>query len=132
MQKFKSLNWKNLLNIIKCCLIGIISTLIGTVVFAVVLKFANLSSNFIYYINNVIKIFSIFIMVMCLKRKVESKLLLNAIISGVFYAGLTFIIFSLLSGQLQFNTSFLYDLLFCVIVSVISAIIVNIASRKTV
>ena len=59
MQKIKSMNWSGLLNIIKCCLIGIVTTLLGTVIFAFVLKFLSLSSKFIAYINDIIKVFSI-------------------------------------------------------------------------
>ena len=132
MQKIKTLNFSGFLTILKCCLIGIVSTLIGTIIFAVTLKFTNLSSTFIYYINNVIKIFSIFIMIMCLKRKVEGKLLIKSVVAGFLYAVLTFIIFSLLSGELVFNSSLIYDLIFSLVVSVISTIILNVASRKSV
>ena len=60
MQKVK-FNFSGLLTIIKCVLIGVISTLIGIVLFSVVLKFADLSGIIISYVNDIIKVFSIFI-----------------------------------------------------------------------
>ena len=132
MQKLKSIKWGGVLSILKCCLIGIVATLIGTVIFAVVLKFANLSTKIISYINDIIKVFSIFIMIMCVKRSNGEKLFFKALISGVVYALLTFIIFSILNGTFAMNLSFLYDLLFAVIVSLILSVIINILNRKNV
>lgn len=130
MQKIKSMNWSGLLNIIKCCLIGIVTTLLGTVIFAFVLKFLSLSSKFIAYINDIIKVFSIFIMMMCVMRKENNKLLLKSILAGIVYALLAHIVFSILNGSFVFNLKFLYDLLFSVIVSMIISVIINIVGHK--
>ncbi len=132
MQKIRSIKMDGFLNLIKCALIGIITTLIGTVIFAVVLKFANLSSNFIGYINNIIKVFSIFIMVMCLRRKSSEKLMFKSIFVGLIYAILSLVLFSILNGQFNMNISFLYDLLFVVIVSIVATIIINLINHKSV
>lgn len=131
MQKTK-LNFSGLLSIIKCVLIGIITTLLGIVIFSIILKFADLSSMIISYVNDVIKGFSIFIMVMCLKRKAEGHLLVRALIAGVMYALLSFVVFSILNGGFVFNMSFVYDLLFAIIVSAIVSVIINILNRKSV
>ena len=130
MQKIKSINWSGVLTLIKCALIGIVCTLLWTVIFAFVLKFANLSSTFISYINDIIKVFSIFIMVMCIKRTNGDRLLFKALISGVIYAVLSFIVFSILNGGFVFNLSFVYDLLFALIVSAICSVIINILNRR--
>ena len=130
MQKIKSINFGGVLTLIKCALIGIVCSLLGTVIFAFVLKFANLSNTFISYINDLIKVFSIFIMVMCLKRKSEEKLLVKSIVAGVIYAILSFVLFSILNASLVFDLSVLYNLLFAVIVSAICSVIINILSRK--
>lgn len=129
MQKIK-FNFSGFISLLKCVLIGIVSTLIGIVIFSVVLKFADLSSTIISYINDVIKIFSIFIMIMCVKRSNGEKLLLKSLFAGVLYAILTFIIFSLLNGSFILNLSFVYDLLFAVITSAIVSVIINILNRK--
>ena len=132
MQKIKSMNFGGLLNLIKCCLIGIVATLLGTVIFAVVLKFANLSSKSIAYVNNIIKGFSIFIMIMCVKQKNGDKLLLKSIVAGIIYSLLAYMIFSILNGSFVFDLSFLYDLLFSILVSMISSVIINVISRRNV
>ena len=132
MQKLKSFNWSGILNVIKCCLVGIVTTLIGIVFFAIVLKFADFSSTIINYVNNVIKTLSIFIMVLCLKRRGEDKLLIKSIIAGTLYSLLSFIVFSIINGGFDFNLSLLYDLLFAVIVSVIAAVIINITFKRKV
>ena len=132
MQKIKSMNFSGLLSMIKCCLIGIVATLLGTVIFAFVLKFANLSSMFISYINDFIKVVSIFIMLMCVKRNNSDRLFLKAILAGVIYALISYVVFSILNGGFVFDLSFLYDLLFAVIVSMIVSVIINIISHKNV
>lgn len=130
MQKIKSNNFSGLLSIMKCCLIGIVATLLGTIIFAVILKFANLSSTFISYINDFIKVVSIFIVITCVKRNNGERLLFKAILAGLIYAFLSYIIFSILNGRFVFNLSFLYDLLFAVIVSMIVSVIINIVGHK--
>ena len=132
MQKFKSINWSFIVGLIKCCLVGVISTLIGIVIFAVILKFASIPTMAISYINDAIKIFSIFIMIVCIKKRESNKLLLKSVLAGAVYALVTFLIFSLLNGSLVLNLSFIYDLLFAVASSAIISIIVNLLSRKTV
>ncbi len=132
MQKLKSIKLNGVFNIIKCCLIGIVTTLLGTVIFAFVLKFASLSSKFISYINDFIKTISIFVMIMCVKKSNGDKLLLKALFSGVVYALLAYVIFSILNGSFVFNLSFLYDLLFAVIVAMIVSVIINIVGHKSV
>ena len=107
--------FSNFINILKCCLLAILITLIGIVILAVVLKFADLNSVAISYINDVIKAVSIFIMMLCIKKNGEEKLLLKAIFAGSIYALLSFVIFSVLNGMFIFNLGFLYDLLFAVI-----------------
>lgn len=129
MQKTK-FNFSGFLYIIKCVLIGIISTLIGIVIFSVVLKFADLSSMIISYVNDIIKAFSIFIIVMCIKRKDGNKLLVKAIFAGAIYAVLSFAVFSILNGGFVFNMTFVYDLLFALIVSAIVSVIINILNHK--
>lgn len=131
MQKIKSINWSGIINIIKCCLIGVASTIIGTVIFAIVLKFSNLSTNFISWINNIIKIFSIFIMMSCVKKKNNGNLLIKAILAGAVYAILCFLIFSILNGCFSVDISFVYNLIFSIIASVIISVIINILNCKS-
>ncbi len=130
MQKLKSLNWSGFLNILKCCLIGIVVTLVGIVFFAIVLKFTDLNDTVITAVNNIIKAIAIFFMIFFLKKANGEKLIVKAVFAGLIYAILSFIIFSIMNGGFAFNLSVVYDLLFAVIVSVIVAIIVNLTSKK--
>ena len=119
------------LAILKACLIGLVVTLLGIVLFAIVLKFVDLSSNIIGYINDAIKAISLFVTVLIIKKANNGKLLLKSIVAGVIYAVLTFIIFSILNGQVVFNMSVLYDLLFSIITAIIVSVIVNLLNRKS-
>ena len=130
MQKLKSINWSGFLSILKCCLIGIVVTLIGIVFFAIVLKFADLNSTVITVVNNIIKALAIFFMVFFLKKSGNGKLIVKALVAGLIYAVLSFLIFSIMNGGFVFNLSILYDLLFALIVSVIAAVILNLTSKK--
>lgn len=130
MQKLKSINWSGFLSILKCCLIGIVVTLIGIVFFAIVLKFADLNSTVITAVNNIIKALAIFFMVFFLKKSGNGKLIVKALVAGLIYAVLSFLIFSIMNGGFVFNLSILYDLLFALIMSVIAAVILNLTSKK--
>ncbi len=130
MQKIKSIKLGGIVSILKCCLIGIVASLIGTVIFAIVLKFANFPSKFVSYINDIIKVFSIFIMIACLKKKDGKKLFIKSVFAGVIYAVLSFFIYSILNGTFAFGLGFAYDLLFAVIVSMIVSVIINVIIRK--
>ena len=132
MQKLKSINFSGLLRILKCSLFGVVTTLIGIVLLAVILKFVDLSSVVINYINDIIKSMAIFIMILAIKRGNAEKLIINSVIGGTIYAILSFCVFSILNGKFYFDLSFVYDLLFAVIVSAITAIIINIMKKRTV
>ena len=130
METINQSKFSKFLTIFKCCMLGIIITLVGIVLFAVVLKFADLSTRSIAYVNDVIKAIAIFAVVACLKKK-TNKLIINALFAGIIYTILAFLVFSILNGSFSFNLSFLYDLLFCVIVSLIVAMMLNLLSRKS-
>ncbi len=130
MQKVKSVNSGVKGNILKSCLLAIVITLIGIVVLAFVLKFADLSSKTINYINITIKGLAIFVMILCIKKRNPEKLLLKAIFSGMLYAVLSFVIFSILNGGFVLDMAFVYDILFSVSVAIIATIIINVLKRK--
>ena len=129
MQKIKSLNL-GVVSLLKAVLIGIVCTLIGIVIFAFVLKFTDLNSNIIGYVNDAIKAISIFVIVFLLNRKHNGNLLIKSVVAGFLYALLTFIIFSILNGGFNFNMSIVFDILFAIIVSAIAAIIINLTGKR--
>ena len=130
MQKMK-FDFSKLGMFIKIALVGIISTLVGILIFSVILKFVDMSSTVISYINDIIKALSIFIMVLILKKLDGERLLIKSIIASLLYAILCFIVFSILNGSFAINMSLVFDLFFAIAVSVIATIIVNTLKRKT-
>ena len=130
MQKVKSFNLSGVVNILKCCLLAIVITLLGIVILAFVLKFVDLSSVAINYINDIIKGLAIFIMMLCIKKRNSEKLLIKSIFAGAIYAVLCFVIFSILNGSFVLDMAFVYDLLFSVAAAVLVTIIINVLKRK--
>lgn len=127
----KSKKGGTILAIIKSCLFGLVVTLIGTVILAVILKFADIPNKLVSYLNDIIKAISLFVVVLFLKKSSSEKLLLRAVIAGMVYWVLSFIIFSILNGGFSFDLSILFDLLFAVIVAVVATIIFKLTSKKT-
>lgn len=130
MAKVKSSNSSAILSILKCVLLALVITLVGIVILAIILKFRDLSTTFINTINNIIKGLAIFFMVTCVKRTSGEKLLAKAVVAGVLYSVLSFIIFSILNGGFTFNLSVLYDLLFAIITAIIASIILNLLTKR--
>ena len=110
----------------------IYADLLAILIFAIVLKFVDLPLNVISYINSSIKILSIFIMIICIKKFTSGNLFVSSIISGLVFAITSYLIFSSLNGELVIDMSIAYDLIFAVLVAVASGIIINILKRKTV
>lgn len=131
MEKEKSGISREIVSIVKSCLLGLVVTLIGTVVLAVVLKFADIPSKVVSYINDIIKALSIFFVVLVLKKSTDEKLLVRAVIAGVVYGLLSFVIFSILNGGFHFSLSILFDLIFAVVVAIVASIIFKLTSKKT-
>lgn len=132
MQKLKSVNFDSFINILKSCLLGIVATLLGIVVLAFVLKFVDLSSSTINYINNIIKGLAIFVTMLSIKKHNSNKLMLKAVVAGILYSIISFVVFSILNGEFSLNLSFFYDLLFAIIVAVAITVILNLLKKKTV
>ena len=131
MEKEKSGISREIVSIVKSCLLGLVVTLIGTVVLAVVLKFADIPSKVVSNINDIIKALSIFFVVLVLKKSTDEKLLVRAIIAGAVYGLLSFVIFSILNGGFHFSLSILFDLIFAVVVAIVASIIFKLTSKKT-
>ncbi len=130
MDKVKSNKFSWIFSLLKCCLIGILATLIGTLLFAIVLKFVDFSSKTISYVNDGIKMISLFITIGCIKKVDGEKLLIKSVLAGLIYALLTFVIFSVLNGGFNFNLTFVYDLIFALVVSVIISVILNLFNKR--
>ena len=129
--KSNSLKLSGLVSIIKSCLVGLVVTLAGIVTFAIVLKFVDVPSKIVAYINNAIKGISIFVLVLLLKKASSEKLLVKSAFGGVIYSLLSLIVFSILNGSFSFDLTIVYDLIFALIVAIVASVIVNLLNRKS-
>ena len=117
----------NLLKIINSTVISIALTLVFILIFAFIIRFSNLDEKWIFPINQVIKVISLFIGMLIAFKKYKNKGLINGIIVGFLYYILSFIIFSFLQGSLVLSIKNLYDLLLTMVMSgIIGVISVNI------
>lgn len=128
----KNLKLKNIFAIIKGALIGVVVNLLAILILAIILKFVDIPLNVISYVNNAIKILSIFSMMLCIKKFTSGNLLISSLIGGVVFAGLSFVIFSSLNGGFVFDATLAYDVIFAIIASIVACVIINILKRKSV
>ncbi len=109
MEKSKKFSFSNVL---KGALVSVLISLGLILVFAVLLKFVELSDIAIKLINQTIKIISIFFGVyMCQKHQKEQGLITGLII-GLIYSFIAYFVFSLLNCKITFGLSNILDLLF--------------------
>ncbi len=108
---------------------SLLVTVIGILIFAVVVYFCALPDNVNKPVNQFIKIISIFLGVFCSKN--NTKGLLFGLLLGIIYGIFTYLLFSGISGKILFSLSMLVDLILSVVVGTISGIIcVNVNKEK--
>ena len=113
----------NVFSMLKGVFGAIIISVVGILLFAVVLKFADVSEMVIKIVNQVIKILSVFFGVkICLKNNKEKALIKGFCLGGL-YTVLSYLIFSLLSSSFSFGLSFVFDLLFAGVFGVIFGVL---------
>ncbi len=110
--------------VLKGVLIATSISLVGILLFALIIKFVGITDNFIMPINQVIKVLSIFFGCFVALKKQCGKGIFKGMAIGFFYTLLAYVLFSSLSGNFAFNWSLLNDLLFGVVLGGISGIIV--------
>lgn len=119
-----------LLAMIKGSLVALCVSLVGILIFAFILKFANISDGAIRPINQIIKGISILIGVFVAMRKLDKMGLVGGLLIGLLYTIIAFVVFSILDGSFDFNLTLLNDLLFGGIMGAICGIIaVNVKKR---
>lgn len=100
-----------LLSIIKGAIVSVAITLVLILVFALIIRFFNVNDNWIFPINQVIKVISLFAGVMVITKGNKEKGLFKGILLGLIYFILSFVIFSILQGSFSLQMSNVYDLL---------------------
>lgn len=106
--------------LIKGILTGVIVTIVGILIFAVIVNLTGLSQSVIKGVNQFIKIISVFIG--CLFSFSGEKGLIKGAITGLTVTVIIYLIF-LLFGAASFGTGFFIDLALLTVVGAISGII---------
>lgn len=128
-EKLKNISLATITSILKASLVGVVISILLVLVFAFILKFVDLNSNVIAIVDQIIKILSIVVVVISLSRG-EGSLLIRGIIAGAVYSIITFIVFSILNGGVNFGIGILTDILFSALVGGASAMAINIIKKK--
>ena len=111
------------LNYLKGALTAVSATLIMILLFAVIVRFFNVSDSWIFPINQVIKVISL-ILGLVVMLKDNSKGFLKGLILGLIYFVLSFLIFSILQGKFSISIKNLYDLILTTLMGGLAGIII--------
>lgn len=109
------------LSIIKGVGVAIIATLIGVLIFAIVVKFAVLNGSVVKAVNQFIKILSVFLG--CFFAIRGSFGFIKGAFIGALSTALTYLIFLIIGGEVSFGFHFTLDLIFTAIIGAICGII---------
>ena len=112
-----------IINIFKGSVVSLCVSLLLVLVFAFLLKFTNIPDGAISPINQVIKGLSVFVGVFIGLKKSKELGLVSGLLIGIVYTTLAFLVFSLLSGSMSFDASFLIDVVFGGIIGAVCGII---------
>jgi len=115
--------------IIKGILFSVFISLALILIFALIIKFTNLSDKAIKPINQIIKVLSIFFGVFIAVRKNREGAFFKGIIIGLVYIVLSFLVFSALDRSFNLSWSILNDLLFGGVAGAISGVLFKIKSK---
>lgn len=119
-------NKNTFLNYLKGALVALSTTLILILLFAVLVRFLNISDSWIFPINQVIKVISL-TLGLSLMLKDKEKGFVKGLILGIIYYLLSFVIFSILQAKFSISIKNLYDFLLTTFASgLIGIILVNI------
>lgn len=114
------------LGYLKGALTAVSATLIMILLFAVIVRFLNISDSWIFPINQVIKVISL-ILGIWIMLKDKQKGFVKGLILGLVYFVLSFAIFSILQGKFSVSIKNLYDLILTTFMGgLIGIILVNI------
>ena len=123
-------NKHNFLSILSGTLVAIAMTLVLILLFALFIRFFDISDGWIFPINQIIKVISMIVGSILLFKKNKQKGLLKGLLLGLVYFILSYIIFSILQGSFAWNISNFYDLLLTTLMcGIIGIIVVNIGKR---
>ncbi len=111
-------------------LFSVIISLLAVIIFAVIVKYANLSTKVVGIVNIFLKIFSIFFGSL-IALKSGRKGLFKGCIIGLFFSLVSYLIFSLINGSFAINPLTAFDILSCLVAGLLSGVFaVNVRREK--
>ena len=120
----------NIITLLGGTLLSISMTLVLILVFALFIRFFDISNNLIFPINQVIKVISLFFGISMVVRKLNTNGLKNGIILAFTYYIFNYLIFSILQGNFSFGLGNLYDAILTTIIGgLIGIILVNLRKK---
>lgn len=124
------LNKKDFFEIFKGILFSIVLSILSVIIFAIIVKFANLSSKAVQIVNIALKIISIFFGTLLAISSGRQGLFKGCII-GLFFVLISYLVFSLINGSFSSNPLTAFDVIFSLIAGLLSGVFtVNVRKGK--
>jgi len=121
---------QGILSIFSGTIVAIAITLVFILLFAVLLRFVNISDSWIFPVNQIIKVISMIIGAVVILKKHKNRGFLKGLLMGLIYFILSYIVFSILQGSISWNMSNFYDLMLTSLMGgLIGIIVVNILNK---
>ena len=102
-------------------LFSVIISLLAVIVFAIIVKYVNLSTKAVEIVNIFLKIFSIFFGTL-IAIKSGKKGLFKGCVIGLFFSLASYLIFSLINGSFVLNPLTAFDILACLAAGLLSGV----------
>lgn len=119
-----------IVNAIKGMLIAMIFTIAAILIFALIIKEANVADNVINPVNQVIKILGILIAAFFATRKCVEKHWLTGGLAGALYIVFGYLVFSLVEGRFGNLLMLLSDFLMAIVIGMVFSIILKQLFKK--
>lgn len=124
------LNKKDFFEIFKGVIFSLIISVLTVIVFAIIVKFANLSSKTVEIVNIALKIISILAGTLLAVGSGRQGLLKGGII-GLLFVLVSYLVFSLINGSFSVNPLTAFDVIFCLVAGLLSGVFaVNVRKGK--
>ncbi len=124
------LNKKDFFEIFKGVIFSLIISVLTVIVFAIIVKFANLSSKTVEIVNIALKIISILVGTLLAVGSGRQGLFKGGII-GLLFVLVSYLMFSLINGSFSVNPLTAFDVIFCLVAGLLSGVFaVNVRKGK--
>lgn len=124
------LNKKDFFEIFKGVIFSLIISVLTVIVFAIIVRFANLSSKTVEIVNIALKIISILTGTLLAVGSGRQGLFKGGII-GLLFVLVSYLVFSLINGSFSVNPLTAFDVIFCLVAGLLSGVFaVNVRKGK--